>query len=161
MPEPIIIECDTQQPEEDWYPHLLKREQHSWGASKRNLGHGIFYRDRHKWMRVRVVWGHHTLGWQDRSTELQFQALAQEWKRDARFASSPDRMFLIPSYQRIIGLGPRVVPSILRELRRAPNHWFWALTAITGENPVPADQTGNVRAMTSAWLEWGSQQGYL
>ncbi len=155
-----MIECDTHPLPEDWYQSPVRKVQHSWGALKQKPGHGIYYRDRHQWVRVRIRF-RPSLFLQDRATELQFQALAQEWRREARFASSPDRMFLLPSYQRIIGMGPKVVPFILRDLRRAQDHWFWALAAITGENPVTPDRAGNVRAMTAAWLEWGRQQGYL
>lgn len=65
-----------------------------------------------------------------------------------------------PTYQRIIGMGPRVVPLLLAELERKSGHWFWALHAITGANPVPEDSEGNLRAMAEAWLEWGRQRGY-
>jgi hypothetical protein len=41
-----------------------------------------------------------------------------------------------PAYQRIIEMGQPVMPLIFRELEREPDHWFWALQSITGENPV-------------------------
>jgi hypothetical protein len=69
-------------------------------------------------------------------------------------------MALCPSYQRIIGLGPAVLPLLLRELEREPDHWFWALKAIAGEDPVPGASRGKVREMARAWVEWGRQQGY-
>ncbi len=40
-----------------------------------------------------------------------------------------------PANQGIIGLGAVAVPLILQELKRDRADWFWALTAITGENP--------------------------
>ena len=52
-----------------------------------------------------------------------------------------------PSYQRIIGLGSAVVPLLLRELERQPDHWFWALKAITGADPVPAASRGKLHEM--------------
>ena len=42
-------------------------------------------------------------------------------------------------------------------MRREPDHWFWALQAITGENPVPATGRGNLERMTEARLEWAKQ----
>jgi len=39
----------------------------------------------------------------------------------------------------MIGLGWPVVPLILEELNREPNQWFWALEAITEQNPVPPE----------------------
>jgi hypothetical protein len=53
-----------------------------------------------------------------------------------------------------------VVPLLLRELEREPDHWFRALYALTGANPVPEGSQGNVREMALAWLHWGRQQGY-
>jgi hypothetical protein len=70
-------------------------------------------------------------------------------------------MAMHPAYQRIIGMGPRVVPLILRELRRKPDHWFWALTAITGQDPIRPEDAGDILRMTQAWLDFGERQGYL
>lgn len=64
------------------------------------------------------------------------------------------------AYQQIIGLGPAVVPLLLAELDREPDHWFWALKAITGADPLPPDGRGRVGEMTQAWLRWGREQGY-
>ena len=61
----------------------------------------------------------------------------------------------------IIGMGPAVVPLILEELQREPDHWFWALEAITQQDPVPPEARGDVGAMADAWIAWGKQQGYL
>lgn len=42
-----------------------------------------------------------------------------------------------PAYQQIIGMGEKALPLILRDLRDRPTgHWFWALNAITGEEPT-------------------------
>jgi hypothetical protein len=63
-------------------------------------------------------------------------------------------MAMHPSYQRIIGLGPAALPLIFNELAREPDHWFWALKAITGEDPVPPSARGKLRKMTELWLQW-------
>jgi hypothetical protein len=70
-------------------------------------------------------------------------------------------MAMHPAYQQIIGMGREVVPLILRELEREPDHWFWALKAITGEDPVPEQHRGRVRAMADAWIRWGREHGLL
>ena len=57
-------------------------------------------------------------------------------------------------------MGNPAVPLLLEELRREPDHWFWALEAITQENPVPEDAAGKVRLMAQAWVEWGAREGY-
>ena len=98
---------------------------------------------------------------QDTATVVEeFDRLAREWKEATAFESSPTRLALHPAYQRIIGLGRRALPLILAELRREPDHWFWALQSISGENPVPAEKTGEVEAMARLWLDWGHQQGH-
>lgn len=65
-----------------------------------------------------------------------------------------------PAYQQIIGLGPDVVPLLLAELEGHPDHWFWALHAITREDPVPSESRGKIKAMAQAWLDWGKRHGY-
>jgi hypothetical protein len=90
----------------------------------------------------------------------EFSRLAREWKEATAFESSPARLALHPAYQRIIGLGRRALPLILAELRREPDHWFWALRSISGENPVPAEKQGDVGAMARLWLDWGHRQGH-
>lgn len=93
--------------------------------------------------------------------ELRFLRLAEQWRAEIAATSSVTMMAMHPAYQRIIGMGPRVVPLILRELRRKPDHWFWALTAITGQDPIRPEDAGDILRMTQAWLDFGERQGYL
>jgi hypothetical protein len=88
-----------------------------------------------------------------------FKQLSDQWMRETAFHSSLQKKVLHPAYQRIIGLGPRVVPLILQELRRTRGHWLWALNAITGEDPAPAQATFS--EAVDAWLAWGRANGYL
>jgi hypothetical protein len=92
--------------------------------------------------------------------EYQFEALAAKWKEDTRFESSPYRMAAHRCYQKIIGMGQAAVPLLLRELRTAPDLWFEALRAITGEQPVKKSHAGDIDAMARDWLEWGERNGY-
>ena len=91
--------------------------------------------------------------------EARFARLASEWKRDSRYLSNSAQMAMIRSYQRIIGMGMPVVPLILQELAREPDQWFWALEAITEQNPVPPAAAGKVSLMAHAWIEWGKSEG--
>lgn len=93
------------------------------------------------------------------SNAEKFYSLVEAWRQDVRFTSSLTEMVLHPSYQRIIGMGGAAVPFILYELERKPDHWFWALTAITGVDPVQPDDRGKLRKMAEAWLRWGKEQG--
>lgn len=90
-----------------------------------------------------------------------FQILVARWKSERGATSSATQMAMLPAYQRLIGLGSDAVPLLLRELQREPDHWFWALGAITGENPVPPESRGNLPEMTRAWIEWGRCQGLI
>lgn len=90
-----------------------------------------------------------------------FRDLLQHWKTDVRVFSSATEMAMHPAYQQIIGLGRDAVPLLLRELEREPDHWFWALKAITGADPVEPMQKGRVKEMADAWLRWGKEQGLL
>jgi len=76
------------------------------------------------------------------SIEERFRRLATEWKEQSRYLSNTAQMAMLKPYQRIIGLGLPVVPLILEELNREPNQWFWALEAITEQNPVPPEAKG-------------------
>jgi hypothetical protein len=90
-----------------------------------------------------------------------FQRLTAEWKEKSRYLSNTAAMSMLTPYQRIIGMGWPAVPLILEELRREPDLWFWALEAITEENPVPADAAGVVPQMAEAWIDWVEQRGIL
>ena len=91
------------------------------------------------------------------SPQQRFQALAREWKRDVAFLSDTNEICTHPAYQQIIGMGTLAVPFILGELQFEPDHWFWALKAITGEDPVPEGERGQLDLMVGAWLSWASQ----
>ncbi len=93
--------------------------------------------------------------------DVTFSELVERWRAETAFLSSVNELVLHPAYQRIIGLGPAAVPLLLAELQRNLDHWFWALHAITGENPVPATDAGNVKKMAAAWLTWGKERGYV
>ena len=98
---------------------------------------------------------------QQASDRDRFQRLRAQWKEQSRFLSNTAQMSMLGPYQRIIGMGTAAVPLILEELRREPDHWFWALESITEENPVPPEDAGRVKAMTAAWIRWGTERGFL
>ena len=92
--------------------------------------------------------------------EWEFITRAMRWKAETVFHSSISKKTQHPDYQRIIGMGPVVVPLMLRWLKQEPDFWFDALVAITGEQPVPPHHAGDVEAMARDWLEWGRAHGY-
>lgn len=90
-----------------------------------------------------------------------FRDLVRQWKEATLLTSSGTEMALHPAYQQIIGMGKEAIPLILDELQREDDHWFWALQSISGENPVPLADRGQVAKMTQAWLDWGQLHGYI
>lgn len=92
--------------------------------------------------------------------QFKFTLLAQEWKQDNLFESSPWRMARHPAYLRIIGMGQRAVPLILKQLSHEVDFWFEALAAITEAEPVLLEHAGNLEAMRQDWLRWGRRHGY-
>lgn len=90
-----------------------------------------------------------------------FADLTREWKSKKKFLSSVSQMAMLPSYQQIIGMGLPALPFIFNELERQPDHWFWALASITGDDPVSPEHRGKIALMTEDWLNWARSRGYL
>ena len=90
-----------------------------------------------------------------------FEDLAARWREDTQFHSSPKILFEHPAYQEIIGFGPAVLPLLFKDLEETGSFWFWALKAITNENPVPHADRGDIPRVTEHWLNWGRERGYL
>jgi hypothetical protein len=93
------------------------------------------------------------------TNEQRFNRLASQWQDETEHISSISKACMHPAYQRIIGMGADVVPILLRELRDNPDHWFWALNAITEEDP--AEQEDTVDGAINAWLKWGESKGLI
>ena len=94
----------------------------------------------------------------DRRRE-RFSRLARQWREDTEWLSSTTVIAMHPAYQSIIGMGPEALPMILEDLRSNSGHWYWALKAISNEDPVPPSDRGAIRKMKSAWLRWAEQKG--
>jgi hypothetical protein len=94
------------------------------------------------------------------TVEDRFHRLAAVWHRDTDYLSSMGEAERHPAYQEIVGLGPEVVPLLLRDLAENHTHWFAALEAITGARPAPASAAGNIPKMAEAWLRWAKDNGY-
>jgi len=88
-----------------------------------------------------------------------FHSLAAKWQEETRFVSSTNKMCSHPYYQQIIGLGEPVIPLLLKGLEQKTGRWFWALQAISRENPVPMESQGKTKEMIAAWLHWGRTKG--
>ena len=83
-----------------------------------------------------------------------FEELASQWREETKTISAIEEMAIHPAYQRIIGMGPAVIPHIMKALEERPDNWFWALRAITGTDPVQPEQRGWMSEMAKVWIEW-------
>ncbi|AKT36954.1 hypothetical protein [Chondromyces crocatus] len=91
---------------------------------------------------------------------VRFDALVQKWLSETAHLSSLDAIVQHGAYREIIGMGPRVIPLILRDLEQEPKHWGTALRELTGENPIPPEHAGRVRLMAEDWVRWAKERGY-
>jgi hypothetical protein len=93
------------------------------------------------------------------SVEQRFRELEAAWQADTLFLSNPTKITAHWAFQEILKMGESVVPLMLRDLQDRPRLWVWALPRITGEDPVPASDAGNIGKMGEAWLRWGRDKG--
>lgn len=91
-----------------------------------------------------------------------FNELSRQWRTETTTVSSSFADIVMNSaYQRVIGLGWAAVPHILADLQCRPGHWGWALSAITGVDPVPEEAEGDIEGIAEAWLRWGRARGLV
>jgi hypothetical protein len=89
------------------------------------------------------------------TVEQRFRRLEATWTAATCVLSDDAAIVGHPAFREIVSLGDAVIPLVLRDLEQRPRLWVWALAEITGENPVPAGDRGNITRMTEAWLNWG------
>jgi hypothetical protein len=90
-----------------------------------------------------------------------FRSLAQQWRIETQWLSSATDIAMHPAYQTIIGMGADALPMILEDLRQNSGHWYWALKAISNEDPVMPCDRGSIKKMKDAWLLWGKTKGLV
>lgn len=94
------------------------------------------------------------------TVEGRFRRLEATWIAEVGHLSSSKALSNHPAFREIIGMGPAVVPLMLRDLEERPRLWVWALPEITGADPVPASDRGDIAKMSEAWLRWAKHNGY-
>ncbi len=90
-----------------------------------------------------------------------FQELYEKWNEDIGFSSNGRTILESEALAEIIAMGKDVIPLILESYRRTPHHWSFALTKITGQNPVKEEHIGNLILMSEDWIEWGKKNNYI
>ncbi len=94
------------------------------------------------------------------TAEEKFRRLASVWRAETAYVSSSSDLVAHPAFREIVGMGAVVIPLLLRELEKRTGQWHRALRQITGADPVPPADRGNLDKAAEAWLRWGKEQGY-
>src|SRR6266446_1203675 len=84
------------------------------------------------------------------TVEDRFRRLETVWTAETGYLSSYTDIVEHPAFREIIRLGEAVVPLMLRDLEERPRLWVWALPEITGVDPVPPGEGGNIAKMSEA-----------
>ena len=92
------------------------------------------------------------------STQEKFHTLARIWSEYNAGKSVTE--FHHAAYLQIIGMGRDAIPFLLREVARGNGNWLFALRYITGTSVTTPQMRGNFDAISRAWLEWGSANGF-
>jgi hypothetical protein len=92
--------------------------------------------------------------------EGRFRRLESLWTAETGHLSSTTKIVNHPAFQEILTLGPKVIPLMLRDLEARPRLWVWALPRITGVDPIPESDAGNIAKMSQTWLQWAKEKGY-
>ena len=95
----------------------------------------------------------------DPADEKEFRELFDWWKRDTAPLSSASAIVGHPAYEKIIAMGQRALPLMLRATRDQGTLWFGALERITKVRPAP--EGAKPKARREAWLKWGKEKGLI
>ncbi len=87
-------------------------------------------------------------------TELRFTTLLARWRRETSHLSSMSKRVFNLAHLEIIGMGTSALPFIFRELENPRDYWFVALSAITGEQPVPPGMSFDEGV--KVWRQWAT-----
>jgi len=156
-----------------WKPSEVHRQESLWARGGRASAptneeslwaHGVRNRYDSPQRVLRLLAWHASQERRRTKLEKEFYHHAEQWKAATGHLSSISRTLAHPAYLRIIGLATQstrdeIVRLLLRELRDDPDHWFAALTAITGVDPVNPEH--DLDQSIADWLSWGKQKGLI
>src|SRR5437588_12160410 len=95
------------------------------------------------------------------SVEQQVVHLLERWRDETAYLSDSTRITGHPAYQELIALGPAALPFLFHDLEQTKDgHLSKALTAITGAQPLRAEESGQMRKIAERWLRWAKDNGY-
>lgn len=91
----------------------------------------------------------------------EFKRLAREFDQKISVSDPARAIVSVEEYLTIVGLGPEVVPFLIKDLAQSGRPWSIALKAITRErvgDNIPQDKP---LALAAAWVRWGREQGHI
>jgi hypothetical protein len=95
------------------------------------------------------------------TVEQHVERLLRQWREETAYRSSSTSITGHAAYQELIGLGTAALPFLFRDLERSGDgHLSKALRAITGADPIPAEERGQIRKIAATWLRWAREHGY-
>lgn len=83
-----------------------------------------------------------------------FHELARRWRRSTMFESDLRKILRSEHYREIAKLGREVVPIIIEEFSRRPDHWHAVLVYLTKANPAKEESAGDSQMLARDWKEW-------
>jgi hypothetical protein len=93
--------------------------------------------------------------------ELQVVRLLARWRGETAYLSSSTVITAHPAYLELIALGPVALPFLFRDLEQTGDgHLSKALSAITGADPIPTEERGQIRKIAATWLQWAKENGH-
>lgn len=97
----------------------------------------------------------------EKSLKEYFENLKNLWLEETKLSSNVFMTLSHPAHLNIIKLGKIILPYIFEDLSINKNHWFFALSSITGVNPVQSTSVGDLDKIKQDWLAWGRQENYI
>ncbi|MCB9385971.1 MAG: hypothetical protein H6509_15280 [Bryobacterales bacterium] len=88
---------------------------------------------------------------------------AERWGAETKHISSPSLTMEHPSYQAVLGMAQddkkQVIRFLLSDMQKNERPWFWALSYLTGDNPIKREDAGQLDKMIESWVRWSKKEG--
>lgn len=96
----------------------------------------------------------------DNSLKEEFESLKEAWLVGTMFESGYQNLVNHPAYLKIVSMGEQILPLLLTDMFEEKTPWFYALSEITGANPVSEENEGRLNGIISDWKTWAEQNNY-
>jgi hypothetical protein len=90
-----------------------------------------------------------------------FAGYVRRWDEATAMRSLSDMATVNHYFYRILAMGERAIPLVLREMSLRRRRWFRAMQALAPYGDDPAKDAKTFDEGVDAWLAWGRERGYL